>query len=256
MKLEDALALAVPLTFLAMLAVERFAPARVFPPIKRWVLLGTVSFLLMISAGVLAPLALPVEWLARHRLIDGTGLGVGLGAIVGYMAVSFCSMLWHRFAHRVHLAWRFTHQTHHAPQRLDLFGAAFLHPLDLIAFSTAQILALTLVLGLDPRAAAIASYIAAFYSLFQHWNIRTPQFLGYFIQRPEQHGVHHQLGVHAYNYSDLPLWDLLFGTFKNPATFDARVGFEKEVELLPLLLGRDVNEVSAQPTEYGAATAE
>ena len=37
-------------------------------------------------------------------------------------------------------------------------------------------------------------------------NVRTPQWLGYLVQRPESHSVHHQRGVHAYNYSDLPLF--------------------------------------------------
>ncbi len=61
---------------------------------------------------------------------------------------------------------------------------------------------------------------------FQHWNVRTPQWLGYLIQRPESHCVHHRLGVHYYNYADLPLWDILFGTFRNPKEFRGECGFE------------------------------
>lgn len=187
------------------------------------------------------PLMLPAEWLARHRLIDASRLGVAGGAVFGYALVSLVSMGWHRVAHRVHFVWRWTHRMHHAPQRLDLYGAAFFHPLDMLAFNAVQALTLTLVVGLDPRAAAITGYIAVFYSLFQHWNIRTPRFLGYFIQRPEAHCVHHELGVHAYNYSDLPLWDILFGTFRNPESFEGRVGFAEQARIAPLLLGRDVN---------------
>jgi hypothetical protein len=44
-----------------------------------------------------------------------------------------------------------------------------------------------IVLGLDPLAAALTGYLFTFYGLFQHWNIRTPRWLGYFIQRPESH---------------------------------------------------------------------
>ena len=54
--------------------------------------------------------------------------------------------------------------------------------------------------------------------MFQHWNVKTPRWLGYIIQRPESHGLHHELGVHARNYSDFPLWDMLMGTFVNPET--------------------------------------
>jgi sterol desaturase/sphingolipid hydroxylase (fatty acid hydroxylase superfamily) len=32
--------------------------------------------------------------------------------------------------------------------------------------------------------------------------------------------------VHAYNYGDLPLWDLLLDSFRNPARFDGKCGFE------------------------------
>jgi sterol desaturase/sphingolipid hydroxylase (fatty acid hydroxylase superfamily) len=61
--------------------------------------------------------------------------------------------------------------------------------------------------------------------VFQHANIRTPQWLGYVIQRPESHSVHHQRGVHAWNYADLPLFDLLLGTFRNPPTHAREQGF-------------------------------
>ena len=62
----------------------------------------------------------------------------------------------------------------------------------------------------------MASAFLAFNAAFQHANIRTPRWLGYLIQRPESHGVHHGRGIHRYNYADLPLWDMVFGTFRNP----------------------------------------
>jgi sterol desaturase/sphingolipid hydroxylase (fatty acid hydroxylase superfamily) len=97
-------------------------------------------------------------------------------------------------------------------------------------------------LGLDPLAAAVIGYIGAFYGLFQHWNVRTPAWLGYVIQRPEAHCHHHELNVHAYNYADLPIWDIVFGTFKNPDTFEGRVGFADDPSYAKMLVGIDVNE--------------
>ena len=38
-------------------------------------------------------------------------------------------------------------------------------------------------------------------------------------------GHHHEAGVHARNYGDIPLFDMLFGTFVNPREFDGEVGF-------------------------------
>nr|MCH9764589.1 sterol desaturase family protein [Alphaproteobacteria bacterium] len=79
--------------------------------------------------------------------------------------------------------------------------------------------------------------------LFYHWNIKTPYWLGFVVQRPESHCVHHQMGWHAQNYSDLPIWDMLFGTFHNPRTFDRSCGFEgnKELQLGEMLLGEDMH---------------
>ena len=39
--------------------------------------------------------------------------------------------------------------------------------------------------------------------------------------------IHHQANVHASNYSNLPVWDLLFGTFRDPDRFEGRVGFTR-----------------------------
>jgi sterol desaturase/sphingolipid hydroxylase (fatty acid hydroxylase superfamily) len=100
-----------------------------------------------------------------------------------------------------------------------------------------------IVLGLDPLAAALVGYVAAFYGMFQHWNVRTPRWLGYVIQRPEAHCEHHRLGVHADNYGDLPVWDVMFGTFRNPDRFEGRCGFESPADrrVWSMLAWRDVN---------------
>jgi len=64
----------------------------------------------------------------------------------------------------------------------------------------------------------------------------------YFIQTPELHSIHHQLDVHRYNYADLPLWDRLFGTYRDADTFAARCGFPRNYErqLGCMLLFHDV----------------
>src|SRR5260370_10151383 len=59
--------------------------------------------------------------------------------------------------------------------------------------------------------------------LVYHWNVKTPHWLGYIFQRPESHCIHHQEGVHAFNYSDLPMWDMLFGTYRNPLEWEDAV---------------------------------
>jgi sterol desaturase/sphingolipid hydroxylase (fatty acid hydroxylase superfamily) len=45
------------------------------------------------------------------------------------------------------------------------------------------------------------------------------------------HRVHHQRGVHRDNYG-LPLWDMIFGTWRNPRVGPAECGFPDDKEPL------------------------
>ena len=74
-------------------------------------------------------------------------------------------------------------------------------------------------------------FLHSFITLFPHWNVRTPNWVGYFIQRPEEHILHHQREVHAGNYSDWPLWDKVFGTYRAPVEEPVQVGFLRELDL-------------------------
>lgn len=109
------------------------------------------------------------------------------------------------------------------------------------------------LLGLRPEAGAVGAAFLTFNAMFQHANLRTPRWLGYLIQRPESHGVHHERGVHKYNYSDVPLWDMVFGTFYNPPVWEGEAGFYKGASsrVGDMLIGRDISDddggVAAEP---------
>lgn len=249
--LTDLIGLLVPVTFFVMFAVERWRPARAFPPRRGWAWLGVVFLVLIAAVGTVVPLAMDEQWLTAHRWFDGSGLGIVGGTIVGYVVLSGLMYAYHRTVHRVPLLWRLTHQLHHSPQRVDMPGSVLFHPVEMVLQVLMQLFVTLIVLGLDPIAAALTGYVAAFYGMFQHWNIHTPRWLGYLIQRPEAHCEHHRLGVHASNYGDLPVWDLLFGTFRNPARFDARCGFEGPADrrIGAMLAFVDVNE-----DQYGSGS--
>jgi sterol desaturase/sphingolipid hydroxylase (fatty acid hydroxylase superfamily) len=131
---------------------------------------------------------------------------------------------------------------HHSAERVDSFGAFYFSPLDVVGFTFLTSLSLTVVVGLSAQAATYAIYATTFLAIFQHVNVRTPQWLGYFVQRPESHSVHHARGVHHYNYSDLPLFDLIFGTFRNPKEFASEAGFYEgaSAKLPQLLVFQDI----------------
>jgi sterol desaturase/sphingolipid hydroxylase (fatty acid hydroxylase superfamily) len=239
----DIVGLLIPATYFVMLAVEKWRPARAFPPRKGWAWIGVGFLLLLGTVSTVVPLLVPETWLAAHRWMDGTPLGVVGGTVVGYVVLSGLAYAYHRTVHNVDWLWRVTHQIHHSPQRVDMSGSVLFHPVEMVIQTLLQLFVTLVVLGLDPLAAALTGYVAAFYGMFQHWNVNTPQWLGYIIQRPESHCEHHRKGVHAFNYGDLPVWDILLGTFRNPARFAGECGFESPADRrMGAMLGfRDVN---------------
>ena len=81
--------------------------------------------------------------------------------------------------------------------------------------------------------------------------------LGYVIQRPESHCVHHRLGLHYYNFADFPPIDMLFGTFRNPREFHGECGFDAggDRRLPAILAFADVNAALYGPASKGAKPA-
>ncbi|HZP91551.1 MAG TPA: sterol desaturase family protein [Burkholderiales bacterium] len=252
MNAEDLVALMIPATYLVMLAVEQFGTGRKWPEIRFWRTKGITFFVMLMTINAILPSLVP-EQIAQHHLFDGAKLGVAGGIVVGYLAVSLANATLHRAYHRFSPLWRYVHQLHHSPQRLDISGAVLFTPLEVVNNVLMFLVVNVFILGIDPLAAAAVGYVATFYGLFQHFNVRTPQWLGYLIQRPESHSVHHRRGFHAYNYSDLPLWDMLWGTFRNPKEFHGEVGFEREASgrMGAMLVGRDVNEPLYGPRNQG-----
>jgi sterol desaturase/sphingolipid hydroxylase (fatty acid hydroxylase superfamily) len=84
------------------------------------------------------------------------------------------------------------------------------------------------LLGLTADAAALAGAVGFFFAVFQHWNVRTPRWIGWVVQRPEAHCLHHERDVHARNFGDITWWDMIFGTYQNPESFSGEVGFAPE----------------------------
>lgn len=84
--------------------------------------------------------------------------------------------------------------------------------------------------------------VTTFLSVFQHSNVCTLRWLGVLVQRQESHSWHHAPGVPAGKYSDLPLFDMLLGTWHNPCDFAPEQGFHQGAssQYGRLLPGRDV----------------
>ena len=222
-----------------MLLVEVRRPGRSWPKVSGWWTRAALLNSFQAGAVYLAGVTWD-PWLAARRPWSADGLGIGWGALLGYLVVTFVYYWWHRWRHEVPALWRWLHRVHHSPQRLEVATSFYKHPFEILVNSVLSAAILYGMVGLGPLAATWAVLLTGLAELFYHWNVETPHWIGYVVQRPESHCVHHEHGIHAFNYSDLPLWDLLFGTFHNPRRFEGRCGLgESETRLGSLLLGRD-----------------
>ena len=249
--LLDPISLAVFTLYATLIAWESLAPARPLPRVTGWKALGLGAFAVYFFLSSYLPL-LWTEHLARFQLLDLTSLGTWGGAAVGLLIYEAGVYFWHRSMHRSNALWRVFHQMHHSAERLDTYGAFWFSPADMVGWTALSSLCLTLIVGVTPEAATVVLLATTLLSIFQHSNIRTPRWLGYIVQRPASHSRHHARGVHSGNFSDLPIFDIVFGTFHNPRDFAAEAGFYHGASrrVAEMLRFRDV---SVPPTRAGAA---
>jgi sterol desaturase/sphingolipid hydroxylase (fatty acid hydroxylase superfamily) len=195
-----------------------------FPEIRFWRVMGFISTILYFTIATFAPYAWD-EFFGAHQLVDGSQLPFWAQVVGGFLVLEFGIYFWHRLMHGWEPLWRATHQMHHSAERVDIWGAYYFHPLDMIGWALLGSVCLVGIFGMGPDAALTVAVATTIPGIFQHLNIRTPHWVGYFLQRPESHLIHHQRGVHAYNYGDIPLPDMIFGTFRNPREWEGENGF-------------------------------
>jgi sterol desaturase/sphingolipid hydroxylase (fatty acid hydroxylase superfamily) len=231
----------------AMFAVERVAARNRWPAVPGWALraltLNGVQVAVVVTAGWLWD-----GWLHAHRPWSAAALGTPGGVALGYLVITLVYYAWHRARHEVDFLWRWLHQLHHSPQRLEIVTSFYKHPLEIAANGLLSSTVLYLGVGLELREASLVVLATGLAELFYHWNVPTPYWLGFVFQRPESHCIHHERGRHARNYSDLPIWDMLFGTFENRRRFASECGFDdlRELRVGAMLAGRDVHALPAE----------
>jgi sterol desaturase/sphingolipid hydroxylase (fatty acid hydroxylase superfamily) len=249
MTFENLFPILLPITFVAGLILERIVPARSQAPVPHWLLKGVVFFVLSAALNAVIP-AVVISVLGGRTLFHLRGLGAFGGAALMLLLSDFAGYGIHRGLHTSERVWRWTHQLHHSAERMDMAGAAFFHPFDAILQQVLPGMIIVLVLGITPLAAAVGGFAGFLLGVTPHLNIRTPRWLGYVFQRPEMHAIHHQRGVHAYNYGVLALSDQLFGTWRNPKAFpEGDFGFwdGSTATVAKMLRGMDVTRPPARP---------
>ena len=241
---------------LLMFLVERLAPGTRLPRVQSWWPRAIAFNGLQVGIVLAAGWAWQRAW-GGVSLLDLSSWGTLGGGAAAYLLSTCVYYAWHRARHEVPLLWRWFHQLHHSPARLELITAFYKHPLEVLANAAISSATVYLLLGVTPAAGALYTALAGLAELFYHWNVRTPRWLGLVVQRPEMHRVHHERGRHASNYADLPLLDMLFGTYVNPARADAPCGFadDRELQVGAMLRGVDVEQAAATADVGASASA-
>ncbi|WP_374536482.1 sterol desaturase family protein [Chitinimonas taiwanensis] len=233
----------IALLFVAIFCREVIAPASRNHCDRRWLILstglGVATVLVTLSLGYLF-----ASGIEQHALIQASRhLPDPVTGLLSFLLASFIFYWWHRATHRFDLLWRIFHQLHHSAKRVEALTAFYAHPMDTAAAVLISAFSSYLILGASPLAAAIALFLTGAFDLFLHSDLRTPRWLGYLVQRPEMHTVHHEQDHHAQNYG-LPIWDMLFGTWTNPKERSLALGFDeaRSQRISDMLLFRDVHQ--------------
>lgn len=233
------------LIFCFCFLIERIIPGWQLPKVRTWPLRTLILNGIQIGVVLLAGITWE-QWLQAESLFQlSNALPDWASGMTAYFIATFVFYWWHRWRHESDFLWRVFHQIHHSPQRLEVITSFYKHPLEMVVNSLLGSLLIYCVLGLSPTAGLVYTACTALGEFFYHTSIRTPRWVGYIFQRPEMHRIHHEAGKHRNNYGDIVWWDMLFGTWENPHTWNGDCGFspDKEERLLEMLRFKDVHQI-------------
>ncbi len=238
--------LVLAIIFFGMILLEKSFPGQDFEETPHWwqraIFLNAMHLLATLFTGYIWN-----KWFNSYTIFNAReALGTTGCVIISYLIITFVFYWWHRMRHDVDFCWVYLHQLHHSPKRLEVLTSFYKHPLEMFVDGLLTSFILFTLLGSPPETASITIALAGIAEIFYHSNIKTPYWLGYFFQRPEMHLVHHKLSWHHNNYSDLPIWDMIFGTYNNPKEFKSKCGFKdnRETRIWEMLRFVEVNEQS------------
>jgi sterol desaturase/sphingolipid hydroxylase (fatty acid hydroxylase superfamily) len=234
--LKKTLWIVLPLTVMSMILAETFFPlagkwkmtrASFFRDIKYLAISGMSIGLVRTGFASLA-----ILYSERHTGPLASA-PIWIGAVVYLVVFEFFQYGFHRFSHEGKGAlgvflWR-SHVAHHLPDKVYVVMHAVFHPLN-AAITAVLVQAPMILLGLPPGAVFIATLMIDLQTTLSHCNVDIRAgWLNYVLVGPELHRRHHSAdSSEAKNYgSVLPIWDILFGTFRYvPGTQPSRIGVE------------------------------
>ena len=222
---------------------ERVLPGRVLPNSTGWYARSLSINFIQLGITLLTG-KLWLLWFGEFSLFRLSEMNSPtLEGFTGWFIGTFIFYWWHRLRHKNGF-WQIFHQIHHSASRIEILTSFYKHPLEIFVNSFITALILFPVLGVSLLASFWYNFFAATGEYFYHANVKTPKWLRYFVQTPELHSIHHEYNVHNYNFSDIPIWDRIFGTYRDTVEFTDRCGFPNgaELRLAEMLIFKDVYE--------------
>ena len=231
--------LVIPVLFALVVPFERLFP-RHRQPVRRAGLRTDLAYAvaapLFTVVGAIVGLvvgAASLFWLPGLALRPLVAMLPSAVQLVAGFALFDVTIYWlHRFSHEVPFLWRF-HAVHHSTRHLDWISGVRNHPLD--GALLAPPFVLLAAAGVPLAYVGALSVVQVVTGLFLHANVRWRwRWLQRIVITPELHHWHHSSEAEAINtnYSVfLPLWDIMFGTYRVPS--DARPVHYGIVEPMP-----------------------
>lgn len=172
-----------------------------------------------------------ISWLNDHHigLLYVVQLPFWVKLIIGVALFDMTSYWFHRLAHKTPLLWRL-HRVHHSDTTMDASTFFRGHPLEVLVFGNASIIAVALF-GMDMLSFGLYLFIFIPFAFLEHTNLSFPKWVdktvGLIFVTPNFHKVHHEQDQYYTdaNFSDIfIIWDRLFGTFKYKPVKELKYG--------------------------------
>ena len=210
---------------LAILAVvERLWPRRPgsMERRSRWPANFALTGLNLATMSVIPISLITAASLAQSRrigLLNNVALPIAALIALNLVLRGFISFATHYLMHKVPAFWR-VHRVHHLDTELDVSSTVRFHPLEFVIALIPGI-PMVLAFGLTPWILMVYELMDVVVTLWSHSNVRLPvaldRVLRYLVVTPDLHRVHHsswQPETDSNFGAVLPIWDLVFGTFR------------------------------------------
>ena len=131
---------------------------------------------------------------------------------------------WHRLRH-ANSWWLAFHQVHNSPSCIEVMTSFYKHPIEIFCDAALSAIVLYLLLGCSLSGGFWYNFFAGTGEYPYHANVKT-------LPHADSGVAFHLSPIrrHKFNYSDLPIWDRLFGTYKYATAFVERCGFPERAE--------------------------